>query len=393
MALFFLFAVLAAAVVWAVTRPLMAPAPASGEPAEDNEIAVYRDQLAEIETERAEGLLGGAEAEGARIELARRLIRRAESQQLGQGAPATDKTFGKFALYAAASLPVVAVAVYLAIGSPLIPSQPYAARLDTPLEQATASDLVARVEAHLRQHPEDGRGWDVLAPVYMRMGDFSQAADAFQRAIRLLGESPKRLAGFARASIMLQNGVVTEPARKAYEKLRTLEPQSIEPQVWLAIAREQDGDLKGAEAEYQRLLPGSADPWKGLLTARLDAVTAQLSGKPPPQPQPPAAAAEAPMPEPSAGAEPSADAKAAIGAMSPADRQKFIGQMVDGLAARLKQNGDDLDGWMRLVRSYVVLGRRDDALAALTSARGQFAGNESSLAQLNALAQNLGLGS
>lgn len=386
MALFFLFAGMAAAVVWAVTRPLMAPTSVSGEQPEDNEIAVYRDQLAEIETERADGLLGGAEAEGARIELARRLIRRAESQQLSQRAPASEKRFSKLALYAAASLPVIAVAVYLAIGSPLIPSQPYAARLDTPLEQATASDLVARVEAHLRQHPEDGRGWDVLAPVYMRMGDFTQAADSFQRAIRLLGESPKRLAGFARASIMLQNGVVTEPARKAYEKLRTLEPQSIEPQVWLAIAREQDGDLKGAEAEYQRLLQGAEEPWKGLLTARLDAVTAQLSGKAPPQPQPPAAA-EAPM------SEPSPDAKDAVGAMSPDDQQKFIGQMVDGLAARLKQNGDDLDGWKRLVRSYVVLGRRDEALAALTSARGQFAGNESSLAQLNELAQSLGLGS
>ncbi len=74
-------------------------------------------------------------------------------------------------------------------------------------------------------------------------------------------------------SSWLQNGVVSEPARQAYEKLRTLEPQSIEPQVWLAIAREQDGDLKGAEAEYRTLLAGAEDPWKGLLEARLRALT------------------------------------------------------------------------------------------------------------------------
>ena len=75
------FAVLAAAVVWAVTRPLLAPAAGGAAAANDSELAVYRDQLAEIETERAQGLLGGAEAEGARVELARRLIQRSEEKQ------------------------------------------------------------------------------------------------------------------------------------------------------------------------------------------------------------------------------------------------------------------------------------------------------------------------
>ena len=373
MVLWILFAVLAAAVVWAVTRPLLAPAPPSA-PADDKEIAVYRDQLAEIEAERAQGLLGGSEAEGARIELARRLIRRADDQK-GSAATGNAGAGGglRGALYAAAALPVLGIALYLAVGSPQLPSRPYAARLDTPIDQATAADLVARVEAHLRAHPEDGKGWDVLAPVYMRLGDLQQSADAFARAIRLLGESPKRLAGFARANILLQNGVVTEPARVAYEKLLRLEPNSIEPQVWLAIAREQDGDLKGAQSEYQRLLPGAEEPWKGLLSARSQAVGDRISGKTPDD-------AHQPNTGPAAN-------------MSPADRDKLIGQMVDGLANRLKQNGSDLDGWMRLVRSYVVLGRRDDAASALASARGQFAGDEKSLAQLNELAQSLGLGS
>ncbi len=122
-------------------------------------------------------------------------------------------------MYAAAALPVIGIALYLAVGSPQLPSRPYATRLDTPTDQATAADLVARVEAHLRANPEDGRGWDVLAPVYLRMGDYTQAADAFQKAARLLGESPKRLGGYARALIMLQNGVVNEPARQAYSAL------------------------------------------------------------------------------------------------------------------------------------------------------------------------------
>jgi cytochrome c-type biogenesis protein CcmH len=373
------FAVLAAAVVWAVTRPLLAND--NGTPANDSELAVYRDQLAEIDAERAQGLLGGNEAEGARVELARRLIHRTEAKQRsGEASPRSGAARARQAvMYAAAALPVIGIALYLAVGSPQLPSRPYATRLDAPTDEATAADLVARVEAHLRAHPEDGRGWDVLAPVYLRMGDYTQAADAFQKAARLLGESPRRLGGYARALIMLQNGVVNEPARQAYSRLLSLEPQSLEPKVWLAIAREQDGDLKGAEAEYRTLLVGAEAPWKGLLEARLQAVTERLGG--------PAAPQVAPQDPPAAGA------AGDPAQMSPADRDKFINKMVEGLAARLKDNGKDLEGWMRLLRSYMVLGRREEAVAALSSARSQFTGDEKSLAELNVLAESLGLGS
>ena len=84
---------------------------------------------------------------------------------------------------------------------------------------------------------------------------------------------------------------------------------------------------------------------------------------------------------------------AGAAAMNPEQQEKFIGQMVDGLAARLKKDGNDLEGWMRLVRSYVVLGRRTEAASALADARQQFAGNEKSLAELKSLAESLGLGS
>ena len=379
------FAVLAAAVVWAVTRPLLAADDSGAAPAHDSELAVYRDQLAEIDAERAQGLLGGNEAEGARVELARRLIHRTEAKQRSaEGSPRSGVARARQAtMYAAAALPVIGIALYLTVGSPQLPSRPYAARLDAPTDQATAADLVARVEAHLRAHPEDGRGWDVLAPVYLRMGDYTQAADAFQKAARLLGESPRRLGGYARALIMLQNGVVNEPARQAYSRLLSLEPQSLEPKVWLAIAREQDGDLKGAEAEYRTLLAGAEAPWKGLLEARLQAVTERLGG--------PAAPPQG-TPAPSSVRAPDATAGHPPG-QSPAERDAFINTMVEGLAARLKENGKDLEGWMRLMRSYMVLGRRDEAVAALSSARGQFTGDEKSLAELKVLAESLGLGS
>jgi cytochrome c-type biogenesis protein CcmH len=397
MVLWIVFAVLAAAVVWAVTRPLLA-AEQADTTANDSELAVYRDQLSEIEAERAQGLLGGPEADGARVELARRLIQRSEEKQRAGAGHFTATRARQAVAYAAAALPVLGIALYLAVGSPQLPARPYAARLDMPVDQATAADLVARVEAHLRTNPEDGRGWDVLGPVYLRMADYTQAADAFQKAARLLGESPKRLAGFARALIMVQNGVVNEPARKAYERLMALDPQSIEPKVWLAIAREQDGDLKGAEADYRALLVGAEEPWKGLLEARLQAVSERIGGagagvKPDAAPGVSSAAPGKPSSDPAAGSMRAPDAAGYPPGKSPAERDKFINQMVEGLAARLKTNGKDLDGWMRLVRSYMVLGRRQDAVSALASARGEFSSDQNSLAELNVLAESLGLGS
>lgn len=375
------FALLAAAVVWAVTRPLLARS-STGLAQADTELAVYRDQLEEIDRERAQGLIAGTEADDARAEVGRRLIRSAEESERGKDAQPVKGTGwnARAVIYTAAALPIVALGLYLAVGSPSMPARPYASRINEPLDKASASDLVAKVEAHLRQNPNDGRGWDVLAPVYMRMGNFPQAADAFSRAIALLGESPQRLAGFARASIMVDNGVVGEPARRAFDKLLKLDPKAIEPQVWLAIAREQDGDLKGAAADYKRLLAEAGDdsPWKRMLEPRLKAVEANLA-EPPAPGQP--------------SAEAMADAKSKFHHMTPEQRQEFIERMVGDLAQRLKENNKDLQGWMQLMRAYTVLGRPQEAQSALADARRSFDGDEKALAQLQELAQILGIGS
>jgi len=125
---------------------------------------------------------------------------------------------------------------------------------------------------------------------------------------------------------------------------------------------------------------GPEGPWRAVLEQRLKSITGQPDGG--------AASGDghtAPQSEP--------DAMAKYRAMSPQERQSFINQMVDGLAARLKKDGKDLEGWMRLVRAYSVQGKTSEASAALADARSNFADDEKSLAQLNALAQSLGIGS
>ena len=283
-------------------------------------------------------------------------------------------------LATAAFVPLLTLALYLTHGSPGLPSFPVAGRGQVPLEQAQIGDLVAKVEARLREHPEDGDGWDVIAPVYYKLERFRDAANAYARAARLKGETVRRLAGLAESAVLAADGIVTEEARAAYEKILKLEPGRAEPRFWLALAKEQDGKLADALADYKGLLaeaPADA-PWRAAVESRIADVSRRLPGAATPEPR---------------GPGPSAEDVAAAEKLSPADRAKMIAQMVDGLAERLKRDGRDLAGWQRLINAYAVLGRGQDARDALAEARKNFPADEKALAALAALAKSLGLGS
>ena len=173
--------------------------------------------------------------------------------------------------------------------------------------------------------------------------------------------------------MLANNGVVTEDARKALERALVLDPKLIEPRLVLIIAKEQDGQLAAAIEDWRAMLASApADaPWRKLVEQRLAEDEAKLAGK--------AVAAEAERWSGRGAQGPSPDDVAAAQTMSPADRQTMIESMVQGLANRLDQKGDDLAGWLKLVRAYTVLDRKDDALKALEKAKTQFSGNEDAL--------------
>lgn len=380
MTLWIAFAVLTAAVLAALLQPLLRPAtrrPAAAEA----DLAVYRDQLSELEAERTRGLIPDTEAEAARTEIARRVLASADRVAEDDASPtaARDDRVRVVGLSLAMATPIVAMALYLLVGSPGMPDYPFSARTGTSIDAAGLPQLVARVEARLREHPEDGGGWDVIAPVYLKQARYADAADAFTRAIAALGESPRRLAGLAEASILRHDGIVTEAARVSYEKLAKLEPSRPEPRFWLAVAQEQDGRLADAVAAYDALLreaPADAS-WRAAVTERRDAARARLS---------PTDASRQPV---IAERGPTADDLTAAERLTPEARTEFINQMVAGLAERLRQDSADLAGWQRLIRAYMVLGRSADALAALAGARRAFASEPQSLAVLDALAKSL----
>lgn len=355
--------------------------------------SVYRDQLNEIEADFERGIIGEREAESAKLEVSRRLL--AAADKAAGDVETTSQVVPKPSLAVTAGLvlvPAVSLGLYLMFGSPLLPGQPHADRVAAPSEQNSIQALVAKVEERLRANPGDGRGWDVIAPVYMKSRRYQDAAEAYKNATRILGVSAARLSGYAEASILANNGIVSETANKAYEKALTLDPRLLKARFWLAMAKEQDGRFGEAAAAWREMLKHGSENarWRPVVKERLRVAEAKISGedaKPPTSPDTNQTAEK----NEDAAPGPTQEQVAAASQMSAGDRSAMINQMVDGLAARLKDDGNDLKGWLRLVRAYTVLGKRDAAETALTDARRNFAGNETALTELKALADSLGL--
>jgi len=278
------------------------------------------------------------------------------------------------ALAALLLLPLGAASLYLALGSPGLPGQPQAARRDAPPEQRSVAELLSRIEAHLEQNPEDGRGWEVVGPVYMRLGRYDDAVTARKNALKWLGSTAQREADLGEALTGAANGIITAEAKAAFDRALGLDADDFRARYFSGLAAEQDGRPKDAAEIWRKLLAGApADAaWTGFVRESLLRV------------DPSAAAAIAP-PGPSA-----ADV-AAANEMSPEQRNTMIRGMVARLSERLKKDGSDVDGWLRLVRAYMVLGDKEQARASVTEARRALNGNTEGLLRLDELVKGLGL--
>jgi cytochrome c-type biogenesis protein CcmH len=396
MTLWFSFALMIAAVMFSVLWPLRR---AQRELGAGSDLAVYRDQLAEIKRDRRSGLIGEAEAKAAHVEVSRRLLAAADvAEARSANSPATDSRHRRrlAALITVAALPIGTFALYLLVGSPNEPAQPLAARLNTPMEKHSLPVLVAKVEDHLAQNPQDGRGWQLLAPIYMRMGRFDDAIKAWRNTLRLVGETADGQADLGEALVGAANGVVTAEAASAFDRALALDAHNAKALFFTGLSAEQDGKRESAAAIWRDLLrnaPAGA-PWIGLVQKSL----AQL--EPNAAPDNPSIAADNAMARPSDGPSMAAD-NASVGPtgeqiavaqdMTPQDRADMIRTMVERLAQRLTQDGSDVEGWLRLIRAYVVLGERDKALGAVVRARQALAGADDKVRRIDALVKGLGL--
>src|SRR5581483_7240040 len=323
MALWFVLGVMTLAAAFAVLWPL---GRASGRRTAGSEAAIYRDQLAEVDRDLANGMIGATEAEAARIEVSRRLLAasRLEGAEPQSVSPILRRSV---AIIAMVALPLASAALYLHYGSPGMADVAAAPAPSVPLANAPLEQLVAQVEQHLEKNPRDGRGWEVLAPVLFKLGRYDDAVRAFRNALTYNGETAARHANLGEALGAAANGVITAEAKAEFERAKALDPSEVKARYFLGLAPDIPDD---------------------------DVVAAR--------------------------------------SMNDEQRATFIRGMVDRLATRLKQNGGDFDGWVRLIRAYLVLGDRDKAIAAAGDARNAFVGDPERLQALNDQLKQFGLG-
>ncbi len=348
-----------------ILRPLV-----FGVPAADRapEIEAYKLQLAELDREEERGILGKEEAEQTRTEISRRLLR-VNRQIAAGGASSTPAGFNAYiAFFAlAGAIATGAAGIYQNFGAGGMPDQPLEARLSAPPAEQPLAIQIANVEHRLRANPDDAQGWAVIAPVYFRTGQFAKAADAYSKLMRLSGEDEDKLLGLFEALTFGNDGTVPASAKPVLDAALARNPKSLRARFWLAILAGQAGRKPDAERVYREMLSENIpNGWKGVIEKQLAALIAEPDS-------------ESPERQPAPGDGPQGGQSA------------MIRGMVGRLATRLKQNGADLDGWLKLIRSHAVLQETDKAQEAAASARAQFASEPQAQAQIEALARELGL--
>ncbi|MDC7743694.1 c-type cytochrome biogenesis protein CcmI [Rhizobium sp. BC56] len=373
-----LVAVLTAVVAAILLYPLLRGAKVA-ENIRAGEAAVYRDQLRELDRDLNGGLITLEEADYARAEIGRRLIAVSGDEPTETPKPARHHRFTE--AFVLLVLPVLGLCLYLTTGRPDLPSQPLQARLENPGNDVAV--LITKAERHLAENPDDGKGWDVLAPIYVRMMRVNDAQVAYRNAIRLLGPSAVRLDGLAETLMAVSDGVVTEEARQVLEQSLTLEPDNPRARFYIALSSEQAGRLDEARQAFEALAKQSPPdaPWLPLVNEHI----AMNGGAPA------GAGSAAPGAGPAAPGNPSQQDVAAAETMNAGDRQQMIRGMVESLDAKLSADPNNFEGWMRLVRSYAVLNDKDGAAGALKRGLAAFPAESEQGRQLLALANELGL--
>ena len=360
---------MSAVVAAALVIPLLGKA-RSVRDRREYDLAVYRDQLGEVDRDVARGVLADDQARATRTEIEWRILAAAEDESPSGGevprpaagsAPAQNTW--ALALTVAVLIPAGGFALYLYLGAPELPDAPFAGRNEA-LEQAaqTRSEmggLLADLAERLRQTPDDLDGWALLARSYRSMDLPRESADAFARAVELSERAPSFLSAYGEMLVAAAGGQVTPEGRQAFEEALAKEPGDSRARYYIGVAKEQAGDKAGALADWQALV-ARADanaPWLEEISRQMARVAAELGvertiAAPPTPPAAPVLRG------------PSAADVEAVSEMTPEERQTTIRTMVEGLAERLAQQPDDVEGWLMLARSYATLGEDGKAREA-----------------------------
>lgn len=393
MTFWILAAILTLAVLAGVLWPLVRGR-AAARRAADYDIEVYRDQLAEVERNHAQGLIGDSEAEAARGEIGRRILEADRRRTKAAGGESGSRWLSGGAMAAvAAAVPVGAFVVYAQLGSPGMEAKPFAAREDVRTPQVAGQgaggggaaggqggqmpeieQAIAQLQQRLEQQPDDVRGWMLLGRTQAQRQRYDAAVEAFGKAHDLRPDDPQIAAAYGEALVMASGGTVTPKAEKLFEAAHEQQPEAPQVNFYLALADLQQGAPQDALARWKRMVEGAGPEatWLNAVQQQMARAEGQLGieqGSTFAEVAPErTGGSDASGGGEAAGSGPTREQMQAAQDMDPEARQAMIRNMVDRLAGRLEENPNDVEGWLQLARSYEVLGQPENARDALARA-------------------------
>lgn len=383
--LFWIIALGAAALVGlALARPLLTRG-ADAAPRAAHDAQVFRDQLKELENDVSRGVVAEEDAAATKLEISRRLLAADEEvRQAGGAGPAPRGLSRAMAAILVIAAPLGAGALYWEVGAPGAEDQPLASRSapgrpgqeeaekmmagrqpppPAGPEAAEFRTLVGQLEDRLAQQPDDAQGRFLYARSLMNLARFGEAWRQFQRVVDLRGGDAEVYAGLAEGMILAAGGYISPEAEENLLNVLKWDPSNPSARYYLGHLHKQS-DRPGVAADiWERLLAESPSdaPWVAPIQAELadlgPASRTVLRGPTPEEMQ-------------------------AAGNLPPEDRQAMVRQMVEGLAARLEEQGGSVEEWQRLIRSYSVLGQPGRARDAMAAARAALAGDPVALSRL-----------
>ena len=349
-----LVALMALSVAIALLWPL-GSGPKRKEGRDAKALAIYEDQLAELDRDKDRGLITETESRAAQVEIKRRMLSVSGHDDLPETAS------GKSAiLIAALFVPLAAFGLYSQIGAPEVPAVPFAERGAEQADAAQLQNLMAELRSRLQSDPDGGetRGWMLLASTLMSQDRPSEAAAIFGQMAERPDATSSTYSQYAEALITAERGTVTPLAGRAIARASELDPFNPAATYYRAIELDQAGETAQARVLLLDRIEQEGQPaqWMPTFLNAANEMGERLG----------VAAVDLPAFSTTKG--PSQDDVEAASEMSEEDRQAFIRSMVDGLEQRLQDEPENLDGWLQLARSLIVLGEDDRALEALKNA-------------------------
>ena len=300
----------------------------------------------------------------------------------------TTSRFSRIALVGATLVALTAIGVKL--WGDRTPDVAAAKTATAPNGPQDVGAMISSLEAKLKADPNDAEGWRMLGWSFFQTQRYAEAAMAYKRATALRPDNADYWSSLGEALVTAGPGTVPAEAKAAFDKAVALDPKDPRARYFIGVSKDMAGDHKGAIDDWFALLndtPAGA-PWEADVRRTIQAVgekdkievATRLAALKPAAPAPGTAAAAIPGPNP--------DQMRAATQLPAGQQQAMIAGMVEGLAAKLKANPKNVEGWIMLMRSYTTLGRASDAGVAY---RAAVAANPGAKAELDDAAKTLGV--